>query len=154
MMKKENQLTFYEADFVQYHLILRDRDIQQKVSTFLLKYVSIEAFYKKLLKAYKERDGKRLTEDERKKLNVAFDDVKKVLSYYGIEYDESLIERIFGSHNKNYMDCTIKKLRDRLVHNVNDNVIRVILQRYDSIDSDLNAFLRLFPMLKGLHHNV
>ena len=67
MMKKENQLTFYEADFVQYHLILRDRDIQQKVSTFLLKYVSIEAFYKKLLKAYKERDGKRLTEDERKK---------------------------------------------------------------------------------------
>ena len=34
-----------------------------------------------------------------------------------------------------------KKMRDRLVHNVNENVLRVILERYDDIMSDIDKFI-------------
>ncbi len=66
------------------------------------------------------------------------------LKYYEIDYDPELENRIFGSKNDNYMDCSIKKLRDRLVHNVNSNVLRVILERYDKMDEDLNSFIDMF----------
>ena len=60
------------------------------------------------------------------------------------EFEYGLIERIFGSNDKNYMECSIKKLRDRLVHRVNENVLRVIIERYDNINNDLNEFIALF----------
>ena len=43
-MKKENQLTFHKADFSQYWYLLKDDDIRGKISSFLLKYVSVEAW--------------------------------------------------------------------------------------------------------------
>ena len=65
----------------------------------------------------------------------------EVLRFFDIKVDKDLVERIFGSNNKNYMECSIKKLRDRLVHNVNENVLRVILERYDDIMSDIDKFI-------------
>lgn len=146
-MDKQTQLTFCKADFVQYNYVLSDEEIQEKIASFLLKYVSIEAFYKKLLIIEKEQNGRKLTQKEKRDLNVRTVDVKRVLKYFGISVDEELVERIFGSNDKSYMDCSIKKLRDRLVHNVNDNVLRCILERYDGIETDLNAFLNLFSGL-------
>ncbi len=145
-MKKENQLTFHKADFSQYWYLLKDDDISSKVSSFLLKYVSVEAFYKKLLVSYKERDGVKLKKSQKNNLSVEANDVKKTLTYFDISYDDALIDRIFGSQDNNYLDCSIKKLRNRLVHNVNDGVLRVILERYDNINTDLDDFLKLFAI--------
>ena len=47
-MEKSYQLTFQTADFMEYSYILKDDEIRHKIAYFLLKYVSIEAFYKKL----------------------------------------------------------------------------------------------------------
>ena len=145
-MEKSYQLTFQTADFMEYSYILKDDEIRHKIAYFLLKYVSIEAFYKKLLIAEKERNGKKLSIKERKNLRVNINDVKRVLRYFDIAIDDGLIERVFGSDDSNYMECSIKKLRDRLVHNINDNVLWCILERYDSIDKDLNLFLELFSI--------
>lgn len=139
-MDKRYQMTFYKADFAQYNRILEDEDIKNRISTFLLRYVSLEAFYKKMLIAMRESNGKKLTKAEKNRLSVTVTDVKKALSYFDVDCDEKLIERIFGSNDKNYKECSIKKLRDRMVHSVNDNVLRTILERYEDIMADLDAF--------------
>lgn len=145
-MKTSYQLTFFKSELAQYNYILQDADIETQISVFLLRYVSLEAFYKKLLIAEKEKDGRKLSKTERKSLKVLSGDVKRVLSYFGIAYDDDLIERLFGSEDQNYMKCSVKKLRDRLVHNANDNVLRVILERYEQINQDINDFFALFMM--------
>ena len=137
-MDKSYQMTFYKADFVQYRRILEDEEIKNRVSLFLLMYISLEAFYKKMLVAMKESSGKKLTKADKKKLSVTATDVKRTLAYFDVTFDEELIERIFGSNDRNYRECSIKKLRDRLVHSVNDNVIRIIIERYEDIMADLN----------------
>lgn len=142
-MNKRQLLTFYQADFVQYNRILEDDDIKDQIASFLLKYVSLEAFYKKMLVAMKESNGKKLTRAEKNRLSVTVSDVKKALAYFDVTCDEKLIERIFGSNDKNYKECSIKKLRDRMVHSVNDNVLRTILERYEDIMTDLDEFSRV-----------
>ena len=99
--------------------------------------------YKKMLTAYKEKNGIKLTQKEKRIQGVDVNQVKKVLAEFQISADNALVERIFGSNDRNYMECSVKKLRDRLVHNVNENVIRVILERYDVIIEDLNGFAAL-----------
>ncbi len=143
-MNKNYQLTFYKSELNQYNYILKNEEIKSQISIFLLRYVSLEAFYKKLLIAEKEKNGKKLTQSDKKNLRVTSNDVKRVLSFFEIECDESLIERIFGSNDKNYMECSIKKLRDRLVHNANDNVLKIILERYEQINKDIDDFFALF----------
>lgn len=143
-MNKNYQLTFYKSELNQYNFILKNDNIKDKISLFLLKYVSIESFYKKLLIAEKEKDGIKLKPKEKKNLRVQSSDVRRVLTYFDIDCDDDLIERIFGSNDKNYMECSVKKLRDRLVHSVNDNVLKVILERYDQIDKDIDSFVSLF----------
>ncbi len=143
-MNKNYQLTFYRSELNQRRFILQNNEIENKIALFLLKYVSIEAFYKKLLTAEQEKSGNKLTPKGKKNLGVKLNEVRRVLDYFEIKYDEELIERIFGSNDRNYMECSIKKLRDRLVHNVNDNVLRVVLERYEQINSDMDAFLDLF----------
>ena len=58
-MNKNYQLTFYTSELNQYNYILKNEDIKSQISIFLLKYVSLEAFYKKLLIAEKEKSGKK-----------------------------------------------------------------------------------------------
>ena len=96
-----------------------------------------------MLTAYKEKNGIKLTQKEKRIQGVDVNQVKKVLAEFQISADNALVERIFGSNDRNYMECSVKKLRDRLVHNVNENVIRVILERYDVIIEDLNGFAAL-----------
>ena len=109
-----------------------------------MKYVSVEAFYKKLLIYEKEYNGKKLSVKEKRNLRVKVLDVKRVLNFFNISCDEALVERIFGSNDKNYMECSIKKLRDRMVHSVNDKVLGVILERYDDMNRDMDDFISLF----------
>lgn len=145
-MNKKQYLTFYKSELAQYYYILKDDNIREKISSFLLKYVTIESFYKKLLISYKEKDGIKLSEKEKEHLSVLKNEVEKVLQYFDIEFEDKLIDRIFGSNNKNYLDCSIKKLRDRLVHRVNNNVLRIIIERYDNINNDLDKFIVLFKI--------
>lgn len=147
-MEKSYQLTFYLSELKQCRYILDNNSIQNRVALFLLKYVSIEAFYKKLLIFEKESKGKKLSKKDKKNLRVVSSDVHRVLQHFKVEYDEELIERIFGSCDNNYMDCSVKKLRDRLVHNMNGNVLKVALERYEQINRDLDAFLDLFNSVK------
>ena len=148
-MKKNNQLVFYIAELNQCNYILQNNEIKNQISLFLLKYVTLEAFYKKLLVAEKEKSGKKLSQKDKKNLRVTSSEVKRVLDYFEIDCDINLIERIFGSNDKNYTECSIKKLRDRMVHTVNDNVLRVILERYEQMDKDMDAFENLFISQSG-----
>lgn len=148
MMDKHRKLIFLESEYIQYKYILSDPEIGDKIARFLFEYVSVEAFYKRLLIAERELNGVKLSERDKKRLSVNSGDVERVLRFFEIDYTPELIDRIFGSNDQNYMDCSIKKLRDRLVHKVNDNVLRVILERYDDITADLNLFIRLFDNMK------
>ena len=48
-MNKNYQLTFYKSELNQYNYILKNEEIKSQISIFLLRYVSLEAFYKKVL---------------------------------------------------------------------------------------------------------
>ena len=144
-MNKHGKRIFLEAELVQSKYILADEEIKGKIASFLFDYVTIEAFYKRLLIVEREYvNGIKMTDKEKRQLSVRINDVERVLKFFEIDYEPELVNRIFGSKDNNYMECTIKKLRDRLVHKVNDNVLRAILERYDSINEDLEAFNRLF----------
>ena len=143
-MNKHRKLVFLESEFIQSEYILSDADVRDKISTFLFDYVMVEAFYKRLLIAEREYNGISLSDSEKKRLSVRANDVERVLQYFEVDYNPELITRIFGSSDSNYMDCSIKKLRDRMVHKVNDNVLRAILERYDDIERDLCTFRDLF----------
>lgn len=145
-MNKSNNLTFLKGEYYHYQFLLKDREIQSTVSLFLLKYVSVESFYKKLLVCEMEATWKVLTEKEKKNLRVDVRDVRRVLKYFDITCDNDLIERVFGSNDTNYKNCSIKKLRDRLVHSVNEKSISAIIERYDKIDADLNTFMDQFSL--------
>ena len=143
-MKKKYNLTFCKADLIQYNAIIRDKEIANKISTFLLKYISAESFYKRLLIAEREQNGEKLDAKERNNLRVRTDEMERVFRYFEIPVEKTIVERIFGSNDKNYMECSVKKLRDRLVHRVNENVIRTILERYDSMICDIDLFFEFF----------
>lgn len=143
-MKKQYNLTFCKADLIQYNAIIRDKEIANKISTFLLKYISAESFYKRLLIAEREQNGEKLDAKERNNLRVRTDEMERVFRYFEIPVEKTIVERIFGSNDKNYMECSVKKLRDRLVHRVNENVIRTILERYDSMICDIDLFFEFF----------
>lgn len=143
-MKKQYNLTFCKADLIQYNAIIRDKEIANKISTFLLKYISAESFYKRLLIAEREQNGEKLDAKERNNLRVRTDEMERVFRYFEIPVEKTIVERIFGNNDKNYMECSVKKLRDRLVHRVNENVIRTILERYDSMICDIDLFFEFF----------
>ena len=142
-MDKKYQMTFYKAEFLQYNQILSDEDIRDKVSGFLLKFISLESFYKKMLVAVREGNGIKLSKKEKKNLKIDVNSINSVLVHFEVVCDEKLVNRIFGSKDNNYMECSIKKLRDRLVHNVNENVLRVIIERYDIMMNDMETFEKL-----------
>ena len=147
-MNVRTQLIFFNSDLAQYNYLISNAEIRDKVADFLLQYVSAEGFYKKLLKADKEKSGKKLTAQDKKELKVSVPVMKKVLTSFGVQYDENLLERLFSNEDKNYMECSAKKLRDRLVHNVNQNVVRTIIERYDSIRKDIDEFFEMFSNKK------
>ena len=144
MLSNKLKLAFFKADLAQYRTVINDEEIKTRISSLLFKYISAEGFYKKLLAAEKEKNGVKLTDKEKRDLRVQALEVMRVLKHFGIEYDPDMIERLFGSRDNNYMDCTVKKLRDKLVHKVNGNVIRALLERYEEINSDIDSFFALF----------
>lgn len=146
MISKSNRLTFIKSDLIQYGYLLSDVEINKKVSSFLFKYISAEGLYKKLLTAKKEKDGQKLSDSDKRNLKVKIDEVYRVLEYFNIRYEKEMIDRLFKSDDKNYMECSIKCLRDRLVHKTNGNVLRAIIERYDVIENDLNSFFSLFDI--------
>lgn len=83
-MNKSFQLTFFKSEFAQFNYILADETIRNKIANFVFKYVSVEAFYKKLLVAEREKAGKKLSKKERNLLDVNIPEVKRVLDYYEI----------------------------------------------------------------------
>lgn len=147
-MNKNHKRTFINSAFIQYDYILGNEEIRRTVADFLLHYVSLEAYYKKLLRAEKEKSGERLTAKEIRNLKVDTREMKRVFRYFDISVEEKLLDCVFGSDDSNYMDCSIKKLRDRLVHNVNEQVIRVILERHDQMEQDMNAVQKCFLQSK------
>lgn len=140
-MNKRSKLVFIQSEYIQYKYILKDKEIREKIEAIIFKYISAEALYKRLLIVEKEaNEGKKLTDKEKRNLSVNVPEVCKVLKYFELSFDEEIINRLFGSNDKNYMVCSVKKLRDRFVHKVNDNVIRALIEREDSINRDLESF--------------
>lgn len=45
---------------------------------------------------------------KKKRLDVKSGKVLEVLRFFDIKVDKDLVERIFVSNNKNYMECSIK----------------------------------------------
>ena len=141
---KEGKLVFIRSEYIQYQFLLEDKRIREKVETIIFKYISIEALYKRLLIVEKEdKIGRKLSEKEKRNLSVQLSEMKRVLEYFELKYDSEVVERLFGSNDKNYMECSVKKLRDRFVHKINDNVIRALLEREQRINADIDKFMQM-----------
>ena len=145
MMDKYAFLRMQKSTYVKNSQRLQNPDIQDKVGNFLLRYILIETLYKKLLSAKMEAEySRKLSKRELNSLTVQAPEVCEVLDYYGITYDKSLVRRVFGFEDDSYKTCTIKKLRNRLVHGISNAGIDAVIERYDSLNADLNAFMELF----------
>ena len=124
--------------------LISDETVRLKVSTVLLDYFAAESFYKQLLISKNEAEGKKLTEKEKKSLKVDVKTVQKVLKFFEVSFNIDIIKRTFGSEEKSYSACSVKKLRDRLVHCMNKKAIETTVERYDGICGDLGYFFGLF----------
>lgn len=145
MMDKYAFLRFQKSTYVKNSQRLQNPDIQEKVGSFLLKYILIETLYKKLLAAKMEAEyGRKLDQKELNALTVQASEVCDVLTYFGLSYDKNLVRRVFGYKDDSFKTCTIKKLRNRLVHGISNAGIDAVIERYDSLNADLDAFMEIF----------
>ena len=144
-MDKYAFLRLQKSVYVKLFQRLQNPDIQEKVGKFLLKYILIETLYKKLLAAKKEAEyGRKLSKKELNSLTVQASEVCRVLDFFGMTYDKNLVRRVFGYEDDSFNTCTIKKLRNRLVHGISSAGVDAVIERYDSLNSDLDTFIEIF----------
>ena len=123
--------------------LLNDETVNECFYSFVSKFFVVESLYKKLLIKYKKANSFANKNINKKDLRIILSEVYETLDYFDIEYEKPVLSRIFSSNNENFSECSIKKLRDRLAHDITKDGIIAIIKRHDQIQSDLDYFLSL-----------
>lgn len=132
-------LRFIMSEIVQLNFIFDDSEILASTANVIFKYFVCESLMKKLM----ERTFGKRTKKDGRDWSMSLNNVMKVMERKGIKADPEIVDRIFGSEDTNLDTCTVKKLRNRFVHNMTANVLQAIMDRADQINADLDWFLGL-----------
>lgn len=134
--KASNRLQSLEA-------IIADEIMKRSKDDFLERFMICECVYKNLLKSYDTKQGQKRAD---KDLRLNLGEIKKVLKYFDVQFDDSVIEMVFSGSGKYRLRGTMsaKKLRDSIVHNMNEPSIREVHERYEELMAAMASFLYPF----------
>lgn len=147
-MNQKINLKFWMSEIAQLDYLFEDTEISDIVANIMFRYFECECLFKKLFWPIAKAKNSKL---KREQLKIP--DTSKILSVfndYSIKVDEEKIDQIFGGNDKNLNECSIKKIRDRLVHNATDYVVKAIVERKDEMMKDMDDFLN---MIRSQSHN-
>ena len=140
MKNTKLDLRFVMSEVVQLNFILDDPEILASTANVIFKYFVCESLVKKLM----EKTFGKKPEKDGGEWSMFLPNVIKVIERNGIKADPTVVDRIFGPEDKNLRTCSVKKLRNRFVHNMTAPVLQAIVERADEINADLDLFLGLF----------
>lgn len=113
---------------------------KQVIATFLEKYFICEICYKALLLSYRT-DTKKSTEQKSLKLDAG--EAKRVLNYFKYNIQDTVVDALFSSKSKTG-EASHKSLRDKIVHGLNENAIKEVVDRNRELQEHMDEFLLLF----------
>lgn len=117
--------------------IMNDANTIADIDAFKNKFLICEKVYKVLLKQHlKERDKL----PSNKVMKITMSQVKPVLRNVGYDFDEKILNKLFGSEERSGKK-SVKKMRDRLTHNMNKNDINEFKERKDELNGYMDYFI-------------
>lgn len=120
---------------------LSDQSTVQILDSFKNKFNICETVYKVILKEHQKRKGKSVTNF----LMVDMRQVPNALKFAGYDFDKELLIELFGSSSQK--GETVKKLRDKITHGIDETAAEEIITRKDELFGYMDKFLteiRLF----------
>lgn len=144
----QEQLNKYKVKVRNELLQLENSNINENdlrnVALIINKFIFCELMYKKLLKSVKDKNNelKNISKNKVKikDLKIIINEVKAVFDIYNYGYDENLLENIFGS-NKSRNHCSIKILRNNILHNNSKKDFREVVDRFNELNEYMDRFL-------------
>ena len=128
-----------QAKYSDIKRLIKTEDTIERIEKFKTQYSYCEVTYM-VLYEYRESNRIRSKADEKKKCSA--DTVKYVLKYCGYEFENSIIEQVFGS-SKIRGQLSARKLRNNLTHNYKKQDIDELMLRYDDLMNSMSSFLKI-----------
>lgn len=108
-----------------------------KIQDFKTKFLKCERAYKIILQIHQKNKNK---EYNLEKLKIDMRQVPNALNYVGYSFDETLLDRLFGTYKKLHF-FSAKDIRNNLSHDLNEKYINELLCRYAELNKDMDTFL-------------
>lgn len=121
--------------------ILNQDNNRTIVFCFLEKYIQCEILCKNVVILFLNNIGEDYDKDD---IPFTLNAIKKAISSYNIIFnDNKLLTRIWGQNEKKG-NRSLRKLRNKFIHELNENYLLEIIDRYEDLTSDMNIFIEKF----------
>lgn len=118
--------------------ILNQNNNRIIVFNFLEKYIQCEVLCKNVVILFLNNIGEDYEKDV---IPFTLNVIKKATSSYNIIFnDNRLLTRIWGQNEKKG-NRSLRKLRNKFVHELNASYLLEIIDRYEDLTSDMNIFI-------------
>lgn len=113
------------------------KDVLEEIDEFKDKFLICEKVYKVLLAQYLKDKNKGVNEQDMK---IHMNQVKSALRKAGYDFDDQILSKLFSS-NDTAGERSVKKIRDRLTHSMQENDIKEFKYRKEELYEYMNYFL-------------
>jgi hypothetical protein len=124
-----------KAELERMEKCLSEYETVRMVDDFKNKFNLCETVYKLILAEHQKSKGKQPPEY----LKIDMRQVPHALSFAGYSFDKSLLNELFGKTSLKGM--TVKKLRDKVTHGIDENAIAEITERKEELYGYMGSFL-------------
>jgi len=118
--------------------LLSDPKAREEINELKNTFTECEVVYKVILSEYLSHKKKTVNQ---KQLKINMTQVKPALKFAGYNFDDLLLQKIFGSEEK-VGNRSVKKLRDALTHKPNQSCLNELKKRKTELYGCMNKFLQ------------
>ncbi|MCR5150246.1 MAG: hypothetical protein K6B52_03355 [Clostridiales bacterium] len=110
---------------------------------FIDKFTLCDIACKTILEGYLKYENKY---NPKKYVDLSMKQIPSAIALYGLEIERHTLNEIFGGSGQYKKQGTksAKKLRDGIVHAMNENDVNEMVERYDELMNKMTLFLSLF----------
>lgn len=138
-MKKNTKARVYKR-ISTIRNMLRENQNRERVDRFLEKYYQCELACKEIITDYRAT-----TKNADKEIRIIVKTVRASINHIGINASDTLLSNLFSAKDTRGQ-CSAKKLRNAIVHDLSKEDIREVSRRFYELDAYLSEFLRLFDV--------
>lgn len=125
-----------KKELIRMETILKDVETVSLLDSFKAKYNLCETVYKVVLCKHQEANKKTVNIEH---LCVDMRQVPYALDFAGYKFEKELLNNLFGSKSKK--GTTVKKLRDKVTHGLDQKAIAEIKRRKEELFGYMDSFL-------------